>query len=55
MITNLENLEGIGTGKLERIVMARLRMDVDFLRGIQEVIERQRDPNRGHPFGCLGR
>jgi hypothetical protein len=33
MITNLENLEVIGTGKLERIVMARLRMDVDVLRG----------------------
>jgi hypothetical protein len=27
MITNLKNLEVIGTGKLERIVMARLRMD----------------------------
>jgi len=34
-------LEGIGRGRMERIVMGKLGMDVDLLEGIQELAKRE--------------
>jgi predicted DNA-binding protein with PD1-like motif len=33
--------EGIGKGRLDRIVMGKLGMDIDLLEGIQELIKRE--------------
>jgi predicted DNA-binding protein with PD1-like motif len=35
-------LEGLGTGKIERIVVGKLSMDVDLLEGILELVRRER-------------
>ena len=35
-------LEGIGTGRLERIVIGKLSMDIDLLEAIQELARRKR-------------
>lgn len=35
-------LEGIGRGRLDRIVMGKLRMDVDLLEGIEELVKKER-------------
>jgi len=32
-------LEGIGKGRMERIVMGKLKMDIDLLEGIQELVK----------------
>ncbi len=32
-------LEGIGKGRIDRIVMGKLRMDVDLLKGIEELVK----------------
>jgi predicted DNA-binding protein with PD1-like motif len=34
-------LEGIGRGRMDRIVMGKLGMDVDVLEGIQELVKRE--------------
>ncbi len=34
-------LEGIGRGRMDRIVMGRLKMDVDLLEGIQELVRKE--------------
>jgi predicted DNA-binding protein with PD1-like motif len=34
-------LEGIGRGRIDRMVMGKLKMDVDLLEGIQELIEKE--------------
>jgi len=34
-------LEGIGRGRMDRIVMGKLKMDVDLLEGIQELAKRE--------------
>ncbi len=34
-------LEGIGRGRIDRIVMGKLKMDVDLLEGIQELVKRE--------------
>lgn len=35
-------LEGIGRGRLDRVVMGKLRMDVDLLEGIEELVKKER-------------
>lgn len=35
-------LEGIGTGRIERIVVGKLAIDIDLLAGILELIRRER-------------
>ncbi len=35
-------LEGIGRGRIDRIVMGKLRMDVDLLQGIEELVKAER-------------
>jgi len=34
-------LEGIGKGRMERIVMGKLKMDIDLLEGIQELVRKE--------------
>jgi len=34
-------LEGIGRGRMERIVMGKLKMDIDLLEGIRELVEKE--------------
>lgn len=34
-------LEGIGRGRMERIVMGKLKMDIDLLEGIQELAKKE--------------
>jgi predicted DNA-binding protein with PD1-like motif len=34
-------LEGIGRGRMERIIMGKLRMDIDLLEGIQELVKKE--------------
>ena len=34
-------LEGIGRGRIDRMVMGKLKMDVDLLEGIQELVKRE--------------
>jgi hypothetical protein len=34
-------LEGIGRGRIDRIVMGKLGMDIDLLEGIQELVKRE--------------
>jgi len=34
-------LEGIGKGRIDRMVMGKLKMDIDLLEGIQELIKRE--------------
>lgn len=34
-------LEGIGRGRIDRIAMGKLKMDVDLLEGIQELVKRE--------------
>lgn len=36
------SLEGIGKGRLDRIVMGKLRMDVDLLEGIEELVKKEK-------------
>lgn len=38
----LHLLEGIGKGKINRIVMGKLRMDIDLLQGIEELVRAER-------------
>jgi len=35
----LHLLEGIGKGRIDRIVMGKLRMDIDLLQGIEELVK----------------
>ncbi|MGZ3538212.1 MAG: PCC domain-containing protein, partial [Thermodesulfobacteriota bacterium] len=35
----LHLLEGIGKGRMDRIVMGKLRMNIDLLRGIEELVK----------------
>jgi predicted DNA-binding protein with PD1-like motif len=35
-------LEGIGKGRMDRIVMGKLRMDIDLLRGIHELAKKEK-------------
>ena len=44
-------LEGIGRGRIDRIVMGKLGMDIDLLEGIQELVKRGRGSNWSHPLG----
>lgn len=37
----LSLLEGIGNGRIDRIVMGKLRMDIDLLEGIEELVKRE--------------
>ena len=37
----LSLLEGIGKGRIDRIVMGKLRMDIDLLQGIEELVKRE--------------
>jgi len=38
----LQYLEGVGTGRIQRIVMGKLKMDVDLLKGIEELVRRKK-------------
>ncbi len=42
MAKSLHLLEGIGKGRLDRIIMGKLRMDVDLLNGIEELVQAER-------------
>ncbi len=35
-------LEGIGKGRIDRIVMGKLRMNIDLLKGIEELVRTER-------------
>jgi predicted DNA-binding protein with PD1-like motif len=35
-------LEGVGTGRIQRIVMGKIKMDVDLLKGIEELVRREK-------------
>ena len=35
-------LEGIGTGRIQRIVMGKVKMDVDLLEGFKELVRREK-------------
>ena len=37
----LSLLEGIGKGRIDRIVMGKLRMNIDLLEGIEELVKRE--------------
>jgi len=37
----LSLLEGIGKGRIDRIVMGKLRMNIDLLQGIEELVKRE--------------
>jgi len=37
----LQYLEGVGTGRIQRIVMGKLKVDVDLLKGIEELVRRE--------------
>ncbi len=39
MTMTLHFLEGIGKGRIDRIIMGKLRMDVDLLHGIEELVK----------------
>ena len=36
----LQYLEGIGAGWIQRIVMGKIKMDVDLLKAIEELVRR---------------
>jgi predicted DNA-binding protein with PD1-like motif len=38
---SLDLLEGIGRGRMDRIIMAKLKMDIDLLEGIQELAKKE--------------
>jgi predicted DNA-binding protein with PD1-like motif len=38
----LRYLEGVGTGKMMRIVMGKIKMDVDLLEGIKELVRKEK-------------
>jgi len=38
----LHLLEGIGKGRIDRIIMGKLRMDIDLLQGIEELVKTER-------------
>ncbi len=38
----LHLLEGIGEGRIDRIVMGKLRMNIDLLQGIEELVKAER-------------
>ena len=38
----LRLLEGIGKGRIDRIVMGKLRMDIDLLQGIEELVKTEK-------------
>jgi predicted DNA-binding protein with PD1-like motif len=38
----LSLLEGIGKGRIDRIVMGKLRMDIDLLGGIHELVKKEK-------------
>ncbi|OGP73340.1 MAG: hypothetical protein A2V86_16545 [Deltaproteobacteria bacterium RBG_16_49_23] len=35
-------LEGVGRGRMDRVLMGKLRMDVDLLEGIEELVKKER-------------
>jgi len=39
---SLDLLEGIGRGRMDRIVMGKLKMDIDLFEGIQELAKKER-------------
>ena len=41
MGSGFDLLEGIGRGRIHRIVMGKLRMEIDLLEGIQELVGRE--------------
>jgi predicted DNA-binding protein with PD1-like motif len=41
MEENYECLEGIGTGKIGRVVVGKLKIGVDLLEGIEELVRRE--------------
>lgn len=42
MESDYKFLEGIGTGRISRLVMGKLRMDIDLLNGIEELVKSER-------------
>jgi predicted DNA-binding protein with PD1-like motif len=38
---SLDLVEGIGRGRMDRIVMGKLKMDIDLLEGIQELAKKE--------------
>ena len=38
----LQYLEGVGTGRIQRIVLGKLKVDVDLLKGIEELVRREK-------------
>ena len=38
----LHYLEGVGTGRIQRIVMGKIKTDVDLLRGIEELVRQEK-------------
>jgi len=45
-------LEGVGRGRMGRVVMGKLAMDVDLLEAIEELVKKER--NRSDPLGHRG-
>ncbi len=41
-MVNVHLLEGIGKGRIDRIVMGKFRMNVDLLQGIEELVKAER-------------
>jgi predicted DNA-binding protein with PD1-like motif len=38
----LQYLEGVGRGRIQRIVMGKIKMDVDLLKAIEEMVRREK-------------
>jgi len=46
-------VEGIGSGKIEKIIVAKVKMNVDFLEAITEIVRREKI-NKGVFIGGIG-
>jgi len=42
MESSLQGLEGIGSGRIGRVVMGKLAMNIDLLEGIEELVKREK-------------
>ena len=49
----LHLLEGIGKGRIDRIVMGKLRMNIDLLQGIEELVKAE-GVRTGVILSCVG-
>jgi predicted DNA-binding protein with PD1-like motif len=53
ILTMSSSIEGIGTGRMNRIVMGKLGMDIDLLEGIRELAKRE-DVQTGIILSAVG-